>query len=40
MILYPILYVILTLLYDRGLREEVAYSMRKVWSTDYWFWFK
>lgn len=37
MILYPILYFILTIIYDKELRNEVAYSMRKVWSTDYWF---
>ena len=36
MILYPILYVVLTILYDFDLREDVVYSMRKVWSTNYW----
>ena len=36
LVFYPILYVILTLLYDFDLRNEVAYSIRKVWSIDYW----
>lgn len=36
MVFYPILYVILTFLYDFELREDVAYQMRKVWSVDYW----
>ena len=33
---YPILYVILTLLYDKELRSDVSYRIRKVWSIDYW----
>lgn len=39
MILYPVLYIIVTLLGDMSLREEVARSIRNVWSTNYWFWF-
>lgn len=37
MILYPILYVVLTIVYDKDLRKEVAYSMKKFWSIEYWY---
>ena len=38
MILYPVLYIVLTFLYDFELRDDVAYQIRKIYSTDYW-WF-
>ena len=36
MILYPILYVVLTLIYDYQLRSDVLDSMKIVYSFDYW----
>ena len=36
MILYPILYVVLTLICDYQLRRDVLYSMKIVYSFDYW----
>ena len=36
MILYPILYVVLTLISDYQLRRDVLDSMKIVYSFDYW----